>query len=115
MAVIFVLNKGLILILIIVLLSICIGAVNAEQVTMTVDSKHIVGVGSGNTPADLNGFCNVVYVISERSSEIGSDDAYIVQEYPVSLEDYAKIKIGDKVTLESPDSRTKCWKVTSIN
>ena len=114
MEVIFVLNKGLIIILIIALLSICIGAVNAEQVTMTVNSKHIVGVGSGTTPVDPNEFCNVVYVISERQMN-GGTDKYIVQEYPVSLEDYAKIKIGDKVTLESPDSRTKCWKVTSIN
>ena len=108
------LNKGLILILIIALLSICIGAVNAEQVTMTVDSKHLVGVGSGNTPVDPNEFCNVVYVISERQRN-GGPDKYVIQEYPVSLEDYAKIKIGDEVTLESPDSRTKFWKVTSIN
>ena len=104
------LNKGLILILIIALLSICIGAVNAEQVTMTVDSKHIIGVGSGTTPFDIDGFCNVVYVISERQMN-GGTDKYILQEYPVSLEDYAKIKIGDEVTLESPDSRTKFWKV----
>lgn len=104
------LNKGLILILIIVLLSICIGAVNAEQVTMTVDSKHIIGVGSGTTPFDIDGFCNVVYVISERQMN-GGTDKYILQEYPVSLDDYVKIKIGDKVTLESPDSRTKVWKV----
>ena len=104
------LNKGLILILIIVLLSICIGAVNAEQVTMTVDSKHIIGVGSGTTPFDIDGFCNVVYVISERQMN-GGTDKYILQEYPVSLDDYVKIKIGDKVTLESPDSRTKFWKV----
>lgn len=114
MEVIFVLNKGLILILIIVLLSICIGAVNAEQVTMTVDSKHIVGVGSGNTPFDVDEFCNVVYVISERQMN-GCTDKYILQEYPVSLDDYSKIKIGDKVTLESPGSRTYFWKVTSIN
>ena len=114
MEVIFVLNKWLIIILIIALLSICIGAVNAEQVTMTVDSKHIIGVGSGTTPFDIDSFCNVVYVISERQMN-GGTDKYIVQEYPVSLEDYAKIKIGDKVTLESPDSRTKFWKVTSIN
>ena len=104
------LNKGLILILIIALLSICIGAVNAEQVTMTVNSKHIVWVGSGTTPFDIDGFCNVVYVISERQMN-GGTDKYILQEYPVSLEDYAKIKIGDEVTLESPDSRTKFWKV----
>lgn len=111
---ILVLNKGLILILIIVLLSMGIGAVNAEQVTMTVDSKHIIGTGSGTTPIDLNGFCNVVYVISERQMN-GGTDKYIVQEYPVSLDDYSKIKIGDKVTLESPGSRTDFWKVISIN
>ena len=88
--------------------------VDAEQVTMTVDSKHLVGVGSGNTPFDVDEFCNVVYVISERQRN-GGPDKYIVQEYPVSLDDYSKIKIGDKVTLESPRSRTDFWKVTSIN
>ena len=84
--------------------------VSAEQVSMTVDSKHVVGVGSGDIPFDVDGFCNVVYVISERQMN-GGMDKYILQEYPVSLDDYAKIKIGDKVTLESPDSRTKVWKV----
>ena len=88
------LNKGLILILIIVLLSICIGAVNAEQVTMTVDSKHIIGVGSGTTPFDIDGFCNVVYVISERQMN-GGTDKYILQEYPVSLDDYVNAGITD--------------------
>lgn len=88
--------------------------VSAEQVSMTVDSKHIVGVGSGNTPFDVDAFCNVVYVISERQMN-GGMDKYVLQEYPVSLDDYSKIKIGDKVTLESPRSRTGFWKVVSIN
>ena len=69
--------------------------VSAEQVSMTVDSKHVVGVGSGNTPFDVDAFCNVVYVISERQMN-GGMDKYILQEYPVSLDDYIDSRIDNK-------------------
>ena len=41
-------------------------------------------------------------------------EKYIIQEYPVSLDDYCKIKIGDKITLEKPNSSTDNWKVVNI-
>ena len=39
---------------------------------------------------------------------------YIVQEYPVTLQDYCKVKMGDFVTLEIPDSKTKPFKIVNI-
>lgn len=81
-----------------------IAPVCAEQVTMRVDSKHIIGVGTGIAPLDYDDGNNVVYVISEREySSYGN--SYVKQEYPVSYTDYCKVKIGDTVTLESPISR----------
>lgn len=88
-----------------------IGPVAAEQITMEVDSKRIEGMGTGHTPLDDN-FCNIVYVISER--EKGSYAHYIVQEYPITMKDYCKIKVGDIVTLESPEYDNDAWKVVSI-
>lgn len=104
-------TKRLILILTIIAVLLCIGTVNATEVTMQVDSKHIIGMGNGNTPLDYNDFINVVYVISERNP---AGEHYIIQEYPVSIQDYCKIKIGQKVTLEVPDSRIKVCKVVKI-
>lgn len=106
-------EKRLILILTIVTILLCIGTVNAEQVTIKVDSKHLIGMGNGNTPFDYDNFINVVYVISERKMD-GTSDKYIIQEYPVSIQDYCKIQIGQKVTLEVPDSRTNVCKVVKI-
>lgn len=105
-------NKKIILILILILIVFCVGTVNATQVTMDVNSKHIIGMGCGNSPLDYDNFINVVYVISER--QMGSYDKYIIQEYPVSIQDYCKIQIGQKVTLEVPDSRTEVCKVVKI-
>lgn len=104
-------KKTLIFILTLMTILFCIGTVNAEQVTMDVDSKHIIGMGNGNTPFDYDEWVNVVYVISERNP-VG--EHYIIQEYPVSIHDYCKIKVGQKVTLEVPDSRTKVCKVVKI-
>lgn len=106
-------EKRLILILTIIAILLCIGTVNATEVTMRVDSKHIVGSGLGNTPFDLESCINVVYVISERQID-GGIDKYIVQEYPVSIQDYCKIKQGQRVTLEVPDSRLDVCKVVKI-
>lgn len=106
-------RKLLIVILILITLLFCIGTVNATEVTMNVDSKHIIGMGSGNTPFDIDSFVNVVYVLSEREMNSGTDK-YIRQEYPVSLEDYCKVEIGKKVTLEVPDSRLDVCKVVKI-
>lgn len=105
-------EKRLILILTIITILLCIGTVNAEQVTIKVDSKHLIGMGNGNTPFNYDDWINVVYVVSERNM-IGHDN-YIVQEYPVSIQDYCKIKVGQRVTLEVPDSRTKVCKVVKI-
>ena len=106
-------ENRLILLLIVISVFLCIGAVNATQVTMNVDSKHVIGMGNGNSPIDFDGFINVVYVISEREMNSGTDK-YIRQEYPVSIQDYCKIQIGQKVTLELPDSRTEVCKVVKI-
>lgn len=106
-------EKRLILILIIITLLLFVGTVNATEVSMRVDSKHIVGSGLGNSPFDLEGCINVVYVISERQMNSGPDK-YIIQEYPVSVKDYSKIKIGQTVTLEVPDSRLDVCKVVKI-
>jgi len=106
-------EKRLILILTIIAILLCIGTVNATEVTMRVDSKHIIGSGLGNAPFDLEGCINVVYVISERQMD-GTADKYIVQEYPVSVQDYCKIQKGQTVTLEVPDSRLDVCKVVKI-
>lgn len=105
-------KKRLILILTIIAILLCIGTVNATEVTMKVDSKHIVGSGLGNSPIDFESCINVVYVISER--ELKAPEQYIVQEYPVSIQDYCKIQKGDVVTLEVPDSRLSVCKVVKI-
>ena len=89
-----------------------VGAVNATQVTMNVDSKHIIGMGSGNKPFPPEKSINVVYVISERDHS--GYDQYIRQEYPVSIQDYYKVQIGQKVTLEIPDNRLEECKVVNI-
>lgn len=105
-------TKRLILILTIITILLCIGTVNAEQVTIKVDSKHLIGMGNGNIPFDYDNWINVVYVVSERN--MSGYDNYIVQEYPVSIQDYCKIKVGQRVTLEVPDSRTEVCKVVKI-
>lgn len=105
-------TKRLILILTIITILLRIGTVNAEQVTIKVDSKHLIGMGNGNTPFNYDNWINVVYVVSERNM-IGHDN-YIVQEYPVSIQDYFKIKVGQRVTLEVPGSRTNVCKVVKI-
>ena len=105
-------EKRLILILTIITILLCIGTVNAEQVTIKVDSKHLIGMGNGNTPFNYDDWINVVYVVSERN--MTGHDNYIVQEYPVSIQDYCKIKVGQRVTLEVPDSRTNVCKVVKI-
>lgn len=104
--------KRLLLILTVIVILLCIGTVNATEVTMRVDSKHIIGSGLGNSPFDLESCINVVYVISER--QVDSVDKYIVQEYPVSVQDYCKIQKGQTVTLEVPDSRLDVCKVVKI-
>ena len=106
-------EKRLILILTIIAILFCIGTVNATEITLRVDSKHIIGSGLGNSPLDLESCINVVYVISERQID-GGPDKYIVQEYPVTIQDYVRIQIGQTVTLELPDSRTHTCKVVKI-
>ena len=106
-------NKKIVLLFcLIIVVLFCIGTVCATEVTMRVDSKHIVGMGSGNTPFDIGGFVNPMYVISER--ENGTSAHYIIQEYPVNIEDYVNIQVGQTVTLEIPDSRIKVCKVIEI-
>ena len=105
-------KKRLVLILTIITILLCIETVNAEEITIKVDSKHLIGTGNGNTPLNYDDWINVVYVISERN--MAGNDNYIVQEYPVSIQDYYKIKIGQKVTLKVPDSRTKVCEVVKI-
>ena len=93
------------------LLIICIGVVNAEQITMDVNSKHIIGMGTGYIPLtldDSNNFCNIIYIVSEMK------DGYVVQEYPVSIQDYYKIQVGQKITLEPPIDKTQPCKVIKI-
>ena len=106
-------EKRLILILTIIAILLWIGTVNATEVTMRVDSKHVIGSGLGNSPMDFENCINVVYVISERQMD-GGPDKYIVQEYPVSIQDYCKIQKGQTVTLEVPDSRLDVCKVVKI-
>lgn len=105
--------KRLIFILTVISILLCVGTVNAAQITMDVDSKHIIGMGNGNVPFDSDNYINVVYVISERQMDCATD-RYIIQEYPVSIQDYCKIQIGQKVTLEVPDTRTGVCKVVKI-
>lgn len=83
----------------------------SEQVTMRVDSKMVVGMGTGNSPFDVDEFINPLYLVCER--ETGTSAHYIVQEYPVSLDDYCKVKVGDTITLEKPMLRTDAWKLVN--
>ena len=107
-------KKYIITIIVVVILSLLfIGVVGATEVTMRVDSKHIVGTGTGNTPV-RDDFCNVIYVLSERQMD-GTSDKYIIQEYPVTLEDYCKVKIGDTVTLKVPNSQNTVFKIINNN
>lgn len=106
-------EKRLILILTIIAILLCIGTVNATEVTMRVDSKHIIGSGSGNEPFDLESCINVVYIISEMKEDT-CGNSYVLQEYPVSIQDYCKIKTGQMVTLEVPNSRLDVCKVVKI-
>lgn len=106
-------NKKVILLFCLIIAALfCIGTVCATEVTMIVDSKHVVGIGTGSTPFDMGEFANPMYVISERDQ--GTAAHYIRQEYPISMDDYAKIEIGQTVRLEMPDSRTEYWKVIEI-
>ena len=105
-------EKLSILLILIGTIFLCIGSVCATEVTMKVDSKHIVGMGTGNAPLDDNNYANPMYVISER--EKGTYTHYIIQEYPVSMEDYVNIQVGQTVTLEIPDSRTMFCKVIEV-
>ena len=106
-------KKRLILILTIIAILLCIGTVNATEVIMKVDSKHIVGCGLGNSPFDMDTCINVVYVISEMKEDT-CGNSYVLQEYPVSIQDYCKIKTGQTVTLEVPDRRLDVCKVVKI-
>lgn len=107
-------KKLVILILtIIIIILLCIGAVNAEQVTMEVNSKHLIGSGLGNSPFDMDSCINIVYVISEMKTD-ACGNCYVLQEYPISIEDYSKIRIGQKVTLDIPDSRLEVCKIVNI-
>ena len=106
-------NKKIVLLFCLIIVALfCIGTACATEVTMRVDSKHIVGMGTGNASLDDNNYANPMYVISER--EKGTYAHYIIQEYPVSMEDYVNIQVGQTVTLEIPDSRTKFCKVIEI-
>ena len=91
----------------------CIGTVNATEVTMQVNSKHIIGSGLGNSPFDLESCINVVYIISEMKEDT-CGNCYVLQEYPVNIQDYCKINTGQTVTLEVPDSRLDVCKVVKI-
>lgn len=106
-------EKLSILLILIGTIFLCIGSVCATEVTMKVDSKHIVGMGSGTDQLDIDEFINPMYVISERQMN-GGADKYIVQEYPVTIQDYVKIQIGQTVTLEVPESRTIPCKVIEV-
>lgn len=106
-------EKRLILVFTIIVILLCIGTVNATEITMRVDSKHIIGSGLGNSPIDLESCINVVYVISEMKED-SCGNSYVLQEYPVSIQDYCKIKKGQTVTLEIPDSRLDVCKVVKI-
>lgn len=106
-------EKRLILILTVIAILLCIGAVSATEVGMTVSSKHIIGSGLGNSPFDLEECINVVYVISEVKEDT-CGNSYVLQEYPVSIQDYSKIKIGQTVTLKVPDSRLRVCEVIKI-
>ena len=105
-------KKSLIILLMGLLFLICISTVNAKEVTMTVDNKHIIGMGTGIQSFYDDKYCNIVYVVSEIGGGFGGP--YTLQEYPVLLDDYCKIKVGDKITLEKPEYKTDVWKVIKI-
>lgn len=105
-------NKLLITCVSAFLLILLIGTVCAEEITIKVDSKHIEGMGTGATP--FGDFVNVVYIISEMKED-NCGNFYILQEYPITMEDYCKIKTNNIVTLEVPSSDTDPFKVVKIN
>lgn len=106
-------KRKLLIVILILITLFCIGAVNATEVSMKVDSKHIIGSGLGNSPFDLESCINVVYVISEMKEDT-CGNSYVLQEYPVSIQDYCRINTGQTVTLEVSDSRLDVCKVVKI-
>ena len=83
-----------------------------EQVTIQVDSKHIEGYGTGNSPMEVDDYCRPMYLISDRS--YNGYCTYIVEEYPISYMDYFKIKTGQTVTLECPENGVCVCKVVEV-
>ena len=81
-------RKLLIILLIIFLL---ISPVAASH-TIRVDEKKILGVGTCTASGSF------ICVIGESIN--GFTDSNCFEEYPISLDDYDKIDIGDTVTLE---------------
>lgn len=55
--------KRLIFILTVISILLCVGTVNAAQITMDVDSKHIIGMGNGNVPFDYD---NLIGDVNDR-------------------------------------------------
>lgn len=104
-------NKLLITCVSAFLLVLLIGTVCAEEVTIKVDTKRVEGMGSNVNP--LFDFINPMYVVSER--EHVSSANYITQEYPILLEDYCKIHVGDTVTLKVPTDELEPFEVVKIN
>ncbi len=103
-------NKLLITCVSVFLLILLIGTVCAEEVTIKVDTKRVEGMGSDVNP--LGEYVNPMYVISER--EHISSANYITQEYPILLEDYCKINVGDTVTLKVPTDELRPFEVLKI-
>ena len=99
------------LLFITLVIALLIAPISAETITIRVDTKHIEGYGTGRTPI-TDTYCSPMYLISER--QLGHYSDYIVQEYPIHYKDYYRIKIGQTVTLESPESDTEVCKVVSI-
>ena len=54
-----------------------------------------------------------IYVISEMKEDT-CGNCYVLQEYPVSIQDYCRINTGQTVTLEVSDSRLDVCKVVKI-
>ena len=101
------------LFLLLVLPVIVVAEEDTGTVTIHVDSKEVVGMGTGHTPFNDNVYCNVVYVLVEREMN-GGYDKYVRQEYPVCMDDYCRVGIGDTVTLKKPQYRTDVWTVVEI-
>lgn len=65
---------------------------------IVVSEKRVIGDGD-----------NMIFIIGEKVSK--TNDGTSWEEYPVSIGDYEKIKIGDKITVDGYNETSKLFSI----